>query len=208
MYNGAMDEKLPSTSIDFKKLLDTAVELFKEQALISQDDGATLKDIELRRAKASSFLDALNNSLEVSHMAEIISARDKEFKRHQELAVMNPMLNSYELAANLCQKSMGYLVNRLNNAYENFDNLDMKEVNQLQAAYDNAISNMNTLVAGFSKLVTMQRQTGGLRLGARDTGSASSIAYVKGLEESGAVKEKPRVLSAEEVKALTSGNGE
>ena len=62
---------------------------------------------------------------------------------------------------------------------------------------------MNTLVAGFSKLVTMQRKTGGLRLGARDTAGAQSITYIKGLEDDdGRTKKEARVLSVEELKRL------
>jgi hypothetical protein len=199
-----MDEELPSTSLDFEQLFQEAAELFHKQALTSQDKNATLKDIEVARASASSFLDALNNALEVTHLAEMAATRKKEFKRDDELAVMNPMLKSYQAAARLCQKSMDGLVRRLDLAYENFDNLQIAEIKQLQDAYAFAIDNMNTLVTGFSKLLTMQRKTGGLRLGARDTAGAQSITYIKGLEDEGAgkPKQKPRVLSAEEFKNL------
>lgn len=210
MYNIDMSDEneknLPAEPMDFAEALTTAAQLFKNQATISQDGDATLKDIELTRAKANSFLDALNNALEVTHLAEIITARPDEFKRLEELKAMNPMLASFQLAASVSQKSMEYLEYRLNLAYEDFSNLDPAEIALLQKAYSTAVDNMNKVVAGMAKLITMQRKTGGLRLGERVSASAPSIGHIRGLEEKddGGDDKEPRPLTSEEIADLAN----
>jgi len=81
---------LSFSSADLLKLFETAAQVFSDQAMVgSGAKDTTVKDLELTKAKANSFLDALNGVIEIQHQVEILSAQQQGFKRNDELRVLN-----------------------------------------------------------------------------------------------------------------------
>lgn len=100
--------------INFEVALQQALSMFSDQALLTQDpDRISLESIELTKAKANSFLDSINNLLHVAHLNELIAADKMKFKRVDELAALNPLLQSFRLAAEASQRSVTFLVKEM-----------------------------------------------------------------------------------------------
>lgn len=164
-------------ALDFTAVLDKAVELFQDQALLSKNSKEIdLKDLSLTKAKVNSFLDAINNIISISHLNEILKQDSLKFKREQELDAMNSILSSFNLASKAAEKNMEFLVKQLDyaikqmgnaeslsedgveDAEENKKRLDM--VIAIQTAYGTALANLSQVTTGLTKIIQLERWSG------------------------------------------------
>ena len=94
-------------TIDFQKVIDKALVIFKEQSLVDEDiTESDLLGIELKKAKANSFLDSINNLISMSHTIDLVTADKHKFSREKELLALNPLLDSFKLSAEACKSSV------------------------------------------------------------------------------------------------------
>jgi len=68
-------------NMDFREVFKKAVDIFSDQAMLSKDvSEITIKDLEISKAKANNFLDAIAGILELSRQVDILSAEKYKFK--------------------------------------------------------------------------------------------------------------------------------
>lgn len=168
-------------AIDFRHSYDQLVGLIREQTLMDKNpDTADLKSISLTRAKAQSFLDAVFNIVQASHLYEIIENDKSKFRRADEMAVMSPILRSLRVAAIAGEKSLTYLTGKLDVALEAMENpvevteedrqLTSKQMQKhlvqtemiaaIQTAHTAALENINRIVTGLTRVIQLERFSG------------------------------------------------
>lgn len=185
-------------AIDFRSSYDQLVELIRDQAMIGKNpDTASMQSLALTRAKAQNFLDAVFNIVQASHLHEIVENDKYKFRRADEMAVMQPMLRSLQVAAISGEKSLRFLTAKLDVAlaamedpYEvteedkRQDNKTMQKhllqtemIAAIQAAHTAALENINRIVSGLTRVIQLERFSG-----ARPWGNKASITFSGGEE--------------------------
>lgn len=209
---------------DFTTLLEKALITFKEQSLMDDDaEEITLDTITLRKAKANSVLDSIQNLISMSHLNEIVAAEKHKFRREEELTAMNPLLESFKMAAISSKKTLEYLIKQQDKAMAQLAEFDEEEdysrttglgddeesprtlsadrVVMLQEATTRAIDNLNKVTAGLTRLIQLERFSG-----TRPWGNSRGVSQMKNSEsgllalgEESSGKKKPRKLSKAEL---------
>lgn len=186
--------------LNFTEAYGTIMGLIRDQAML--DPGATdvanLKSLQLSRAKVQSYLEAVFNVVQLSHLHEIVESDKQKFKRKEEMDVLNPILRSLKAAAIAGEKSLIYLTKKLDVALEALENPveitdeDREEnsitfqehlaqtemVASIQAAYTAALENVNRVIAGLTRAIQLERFSGGRPWGNKssvDLGSSGAI---------------------------------
>lgn len=125
--NGASAKE--SAPANMGAVLEKAMSLFMEQAQMGTNGSdVTLADIELSEAKATSFLNAINNALSMSHLANLVEAEKLQFKRTKEMEVYNPMLEAFAVASHAVGKKMHYVARQMNRTVDNLESYEAEGV--------------------------------------------------------------------------------
>jgi len=187
------------SNLDFKQVYEKAVEIFSEQALLNKKPSeVTLKDIELSRAKASNFLEAISGVLEIGHQVEILSAEQNKFKRGYELTILQKLLKSCDMQASFVEKNLTIIQERLDALFKN-DDADPEQIALLQSIMNSSIDASQKIIASMARLVQLERMSGSRPWG-REKSQQTNIAMINALEpQSEKPKEAPRKLTAEDL---------
>ncbi|TFH07779.1 MAG: hypothetical protein E4H07_08645 [Nitrosomonadales bacterium] len=192
--------------LDFAKVLEKAVEIFSDQAMLDKDISAiSVKDLEISKAKANNFLDAIAGVVEISHQVEVISAAKDNFKRSDELNVLNSLRRSCELGANGVEKLLTKAVQYMEYLSElPAEEVTVEQLANMQAVMNENIGTSQKLIASLSRLIQLERLSGNRPYGSVRS-STLSVGHIKAFGEEdlpGVRKSAARPLSSEELKDL------
>lgn len=154
-------------NVDFSGVLEKAMELFKEQAQMGTDGKLMgLAEIELSEARANAFLNAITNTLSVSHLTNLAEAEGTQFKRRDEMSVYNPMLHSFAVASHSVERRMDYVARQMGRT------MDRLEDYEAEGVYLDSLGSLESLVGGSAG-------------GGRKTGAPTTQDWESGLGDSG-----------------------
>lgn len=221
------DEKMLTTyrmedgSFDFQAMLTKASQLLGEQAMMgaAANGRQDLKTLELNKAKATNFLDAINGIIEVKHQVELLAAQEKSFKRSDELDVLNMLMNTCRIQAKGIAKTLVLARKRINVLIKAASKEDIsreesvqitEEIAILQNVLTASVDTTQKQIAAFSRLVQLERLSGN-RPWAVSRAKPISYSTVEGLaghdgdESNGARQGPPRKMTEEEIEAHKRG---
>ncbi len=190
------------SNIDFAAVYSKALEIFSDQAMLGKDPTKiSVKDLEISKAKANNFLDAIAGIVELSHQVEVISASKDNFKRSDELSVLNSLRRTCEISA----KGIERLLKKAIVHMEYLEGLDEDQVSvqdlaSMQNILNENITTSQKLIASLSRLIQLERMSGNRPFGAVRTGTLS-VGHLKEFdkEKDNAGVAAPRQLSKEEL---------
>lgn len=222
--NMGSEERAPV--LNFSQAYNTMVELIRDQATLSNNghQEADLKSLQLTRAKAQNYLEAVFNVVQLSHLHEIVESDAQKFRRVEEMEVMNPLLRSLKLAAIAGEKSLTYLTRKLDVALEAMEceievdeqdrTLNTKRMQKhllqtemiasIQAAHTAALENVNRIVAGLTRVIQLERFSGARPWGTKGggvsiDGGGGGSSKPEGGEQEAPEKPKKRQLDGPEL---------
>lgn len=179
----------PDGTLNFRAVAQKAWELLGEQAMVGKENAdITVEGLELGRAKASSFLDAINGLLEVSHQVELLQAEQYKFKRTDELKIMHSLRRLCGHQAKNLEKTVKIASKRLEELMEGIDeDLVGSEradaIAQMQSVISSNIDGAAKVTSSFSRLVQLERISGGRPWSGNNRGKATNPGAVKLLSE-------------------------
>lgn len=209
---------------DFRTLYETAMSLFSQQATqaLKNNNEVDLKDIELTKAKANSFLDAINNVMAVKHELDVASAEKHKFKRKDELELLNNLRIVSTIQSEVCVKNAEYIRKKVYSVYDNAEargeEVDVQELGTLNNILESNIDSSNKITAQSARLIQLERFSGSRPWGSRTYagGSGNNIQLINTLDARKHDKERnvidaqrldsARQLTYDEIKKLTSGD--
>ena len=209
------------STIDFKKVAEKAVELFADQSLIKKDaDKVTLKDIELSKSKANTFLDSLAGLVEVQHKIDLISTYNQGFKRSDELEILNSLreivsIQTKELKRNMeiARGQQDHLIKALERCEDDEEGQDKREqltvhIGLLRDTIRESVDTGQKLISSTNRLIQLERYSGGKSWGNKPsaTSNIKLIDMDSGEEGKGGVKKPPRAISADEMSDIESAS--
>lgn len=118
-----------SFQLNVGNALEKAKHLILEQAQLDErGEDVTMEELELRQSKTDSFLNGINNSLHISHLATIAEADHLKFKRQKEMEAMNPLMDAYVVASSVVNRKINYVARQMSKTMENLENLEREGV--------------------------------------------------------------------------------
>lgn len=192
-------------NIDFTKVYEKALEIFSDQAMLDKDPAnISVRDLEISKAKANNFLDAIAGIIELSHQVDVIAAAKDNFKRSDELAVLNSLRRTCTLGAKGVEKLLRKSIQHM----EYLESLEDAEVTVqdiagLQTIINENVNTSQKLIASMSRLIQLERLSGNRPFGSGRSGTLS-VGHLKefGKEDPTAGAVGPRQLSKQEVAAM------
>lgn len=166
--------------LDFKKMFDSAMDLFSEQALGAKNS-KSIRQLELTKAKVNSFNNSIDNITALSHTLEIMGADKDRFRRQDELNILNNLRTQCELQSRIGLANMAMVQDKLKIILES-DNPDVEEIASLQGVLDANIDSSNKVIAAVSRLIQLERYSGNRPWG-RNPSNNQNIGYIKLDEE-------------------------
>lgn len=209
--------------MDFKGLLDKAIEIFNDQASFGQKGNElSVSALELNKARANNFLDAIYGVVEVKHQVEILAAQEFAFKRKDELALLNTYRRTANLQAKSGERIIRMVMKRMKKLRLDLEKEDPSEypdrgtyaserariteqIALMKTILDSTIDSLQKQVATASRLIQLERMSGN-RPWNPSRSKVTAPNVVKGLED---LEEDsgtgpmggPREMSAEELAA-------
>jgi len=189
--NEKEQDKELTMQVDSSQILERAVSVFAEQAGVGSSKKVTLTDIEISKAKANNFMDALSNMRNIKHELDIVSSTDASFKRKDELDVLNALRESCKEQANISLRASKMLNSKLEGLIREFEarkdqglgeEVDQVEMMSVQTMLDVSVGITSKIIASSAKLIELERKSGGRQWGVRESGSSNSIRYISELE--------------------------
>ena len=167
--------------LDFTKMLDRAVSLVSDQALLDEKGKTTLASIELTKAKVDNFLSSLTHVMEISHELELMYSEKDRFKRSDELDLLNSLRKQCTMHSKLGMRNMELAQEHLERIIESPE-VETDEILKLQSVIDCNIDSTQKIIASVSRLIQLERYSGGRSWGKRKS-STNAITYIKGLKD-------------------------
>lgn len=199
--------------IDYKGVLNEAVRVFSDQALITKNsDNVTLKDLQLAKGKAENYLSAVAGLIEISHKVELLTAEKDKFKRVDELRLLNNLRNQFEKAASFSDKLMDMCMSQLESLESELmtNTKDVTgiilKISAVQEFMSNAIVALTNINNGTSKLIKIERESGGRSSSDVKTSNTSINTFLDRDEKDNVPKVKPRKISEKELRESLKGN--
>jgi len=198
-------------SMDFEKVFHKAVEIFSDQMMLEKDPNEiTVKDLEVSKAKANNFLDAIAGVLEISHQVEVLSAEKDKFKRSDELRVLNSLRRSTEKCALGLESTISMAQERLEMLMQDISQADPEKIAMLQAVLNSCVETGQKLIGSMSRLVQLERMSGGrvwganryANLGMRTVEGLDKASTTKGLPGYTTGRAGPREISVSDIAGL------
>jgi len=196
-------------NMDFREVFKKAVDIFSDQAMLSKDvSEITIKDLEISKAKANNFLDAIAGILELSRQVDILSAEKYKFKRVDELEILNSLRRTIALQAKSLEKNAFVAQSQLDIMINDPLSTDPEKLALVQSVLNSSIDVGNKLITSTAKLIHLERHSGGGSWGNHRHGGLS-IKTIDGLDLAGRLKGKatasssgPRELTPEDIQNL------
>lgn len=183
MSSNEISRTVGNFGIDFDGVMEKACEIFGGQALLDKKASEiTLKDLEIGKAKANNFLDAVQGILEIGHQVEIMSADQNKFKRQDELDILHSLLRSVSKISGTLEKTIDVITKKIDRMLE-LEEVDIEEVTLLQGMLQVNIDSTQKVIASAGKVINIERVSGGRIWGSRTSGS-SQVSVVEKLENS------------------------
>jgi hypothetical protein len=199
-------------NIDFSKVFEKAIEIFSDQAMLDKSvSDITIKDLEISKAKANNFLDAIAGVIEISHQVDVLSAERDKFRRKDELAILNSMRRTVATQTEALEKNAMIASAQLSKMMETPETIDAERLALLQSVLNSSIDVGSKLISSASKLIHLERHSGGKPWGSNRYG-VGSIKTISELDKADSAKGKsgvmkgagggPRELSRKDIEAL------
>lgn len=194
---------IPGHVVNFSQMFEQAMELFAEQALLTKGaKSAKLADIELTKAKADSFLNAVSNLISISHQMDLVAEEKNRFQRKDELHLLNTLREICTKQAEAAKKTMDLISDKLEKCYEDPKSFRAEDVVMFHNLLEASIDSTQKIIASSSRLIQLERNSGSRPWG-RAGGSSMPIGYISGLDDNNqlgdAPVQKPRRLSADDI---------
>jgi hypothetical protein len=164
-----------TSAVDFSEMYSQSVKIFSEQArLAASPDKLNLMDLQVSRTRTENFLNAISGMLEIADKVELLGAEKFKFKRIEELAVLNSLMDRYSSATiyvkknmDLCQKELGVLYAKMEDDGEDsgLTEDDINKMSTLQRFMEQSIDMIKKLSDGTGKLIETERKSGGRKMG-------------------------------------------
>ena len=191
-------------------------QLIEEQAMIGEDhQNLDLLELETRRAKTENFKASLRGIMEVSHELELLSAKSEQFKRKDELALLNSLRLSCTKHAKALENVGNLIMDRIETMMVDPTTIDMKELDALQEAAIRNLKQLESVVAQSEQIIRIERMSGGRPYGHRPGDYKNPHQYAQylfslmspqeildGNEGSSVKSKRVKVLSEAEVREL------
>jgi hypothetical protein len=168
--------------LDFDMIYAKASEYFKELAGFDGED-VTITSLEVSKRKADNFLSSMSGLLEIAHQVEVLSAERDKFRRKDELDVLNSLRRACAKASNSLEQTMGMAEDRMEMLRANPEGVDPESIALLQSVLHQSIDTAQKLISAFSRLVQLERMSGGRPFGAVKAATMSSMNLIQGLSE-------------------------
>lgn len=157
--------------MDFSKMFDKAVEIFNEQMGFDKDPkDIKLADLELSRAKAKNYIEAIANIAEISHQVEVLKAERDKFKRSDELGVLNSLMRTLQGQASITERSAQMIQDKMDEYESDMSQVGPEELALLQTVLQSNIDTTSKIIAGTSRLIQVERLSGGRSWGRSGSG--------------------------------------
>lgn len=186
---------------DYRAIAEKAMEMFKDQSLLTKDKNeVTIKDLETSRLKSNNFLEAMGGMLDFTHKIELLSADDMKFKRKDELSLLNNLRKTCELQAEGVHKTLQVAIKRIEQMQQE-EEPDPEKIALLQSVMQNSVDVSQKLIASTSRLIQLERYSGGRAWGHSSRAMTTNIKLIEHLnDEDGKTKPKrPREIDPNEV---------
>jgi hypothetical protein len=168
--------------LDFDMIYQKASEYFKELAGFDNDD-VTITSLEVSKRKADNFLSSMSGLLEIAHQVEVLSAERDKFRRKDELEVLNSLRRACGMASNSLEHTMKMAQDRMNVLMNAPEGVDPESIALLQSVLHQSIETAQKLISAFSRLVQLERMSGGRPFGAAKAAAISNMGLIQGLSE-------------------------
>lgn len=173
---------LNDAEIDTSLLLNHATKLLAENLIQAcSDNDITPSELHLSKLKTQNLMDSISNVIEVTHGIELIKAQKSQFKRADELTILNSLRTQYEAATEqsdrtvkLLSEHASRLLDKLENNSDEFTEEDWLKLSTTQRHLYSSVDLMGNIGTGIQKLIKTERDTGG-----RSTSNRGSIRYEK-----------------------------
>lgn len=193
------------SDMDFEKVFKKAVQIFSDQAMLDKDPrNISIRDLEISKAKANNFLDAIAGLVELQHQVEVISASKHGFKRADELTVLNVMRKTCEISAQSVEKMLRKAMKHM----EYIEGLDESEIKvedmvNLQNLINENVGISQKLISSFSRLLQLERMSGNRPYGTVRSSSIST-GHIKEFSKTDSNKseKEARPLSKDELEEM------
>lgn len=178
---------LDNPSLDFNGLQAKMIELINAQAMVDVKD-ISLSEIELTKAKADNYLQALNNMLEIADRFELIQAQAKKFKRTDELDMLNTLRETVHLAGQIGQRNMKQAARVQDAILSNIDEdglgggVGVEALSGVEEILEQNVGRVSKLTATAAELIKLERESGGRPMG-QNRSKVPTINYMMKLEE-------------------------
>lgn len=178
---------LDNPSLDFNGLQSKMIELINAQAMVDVKD-ISLSEIELTKAKADNYLQALNNMLEIADRFELIQAQAKKFKRTDELDMLNTLRETVHLAGQIGQRNMKQAARVQDAILSNIDEdglgggVGVEALSGVEEILEQNVGRVSKLTATAAELIKLERESGGRPMG-QNRSKVPTINYMMKLEE-------------------------
>lgn len=177
-----MSSSMPSLSnpidIDTQKIIDHAVELFNEQAKLSSSKGLSSKisltDIEVARAKSNTFIEGLSTLRNITHELDLVNGAANSFKRNDELGLLHSLKENLKIQAKNALRVSDLISRKVEELIDSSETLtDEVSIEGMQAVMGTNIALTEKLVATSSRLIELERKSGGRNWGTRQDSGIS-----------------------------------
>lgn len=204
-------------TIDYNLVAKTAVELFADQALLGKNaTDITIKDLETSRAKSNNFMEAIAGLVEISHKVELLSAEKDKFKRADELRTLNMQRDMIEMQTKGVHKTLEMAIERLEQLEKNLregfadedeENKVTDQIAMMQQVMTMSVDTGQKLVASLSRLIQLERYSGGRSWGYSQRAMTTNIKLVEMLDgEKGKKPNEIRDITPDELREMQSSN--
>lgn len=204
--------------MDFSKVFDKAIEVFSSQAMLDKPASeVTIKDLEISKAKANNFLDAIAGIIEISHQVEVLSAEKEKFRRQDELDILNSLRRTIAIQSKALEKNAHIAAQQLEHISSQMEDaesalaVDSERLALIQSVLNSSIDIGSKLISSAAKLIHLERHSGG-RVWGNNRYAAGNIRLIDGLDKADKTKGKPgamrgldggpRELSMEDIEGL------
>lgn len=166
---------------DFSNTISNALGAIRNQVILAgQDDGVSIRQMELRKHQSASLVDAVEKVVQLRHACDLLNAAEKQFKREKELEVLNPVLDTLKDGVEGARKRIAIIQEQLNLELEMVPP-DIERVSFLQLAEQAAFDHLQSLVTTLEKTILLERKSGGRGWGKTET-KGTPISYVGDLD--------------------------
>lgn len=196
--NRAVAQANADSSIDFKSSVENAIFVFQNHLRVASDPSSTLEDVLLAKEKAASVLEHIKNNYELQQYRELAETYDKEFKRSDELDVLNPLLEAHKEAAILCRDNILWVGKSKKDLMQDAENdgiIDIERQVAILNAETLSLDNLKKVSDSFDKVLKLQKSSAMKMMGERKD-SPKAVAQLTSkmsarlLEEKGAKEEE------------------